>query len=212
VTIFSTQYHQKRGGFSPEAKSPTSSKPPKFLWLVNYFEFFELPVAFCLNEADLKQRFYRNSKKFHPDYYTLHSEEKQDEILELSTLNNQAYRTLSDFDLRMKYVLELKNALADEGKNKLPQEFLMEMMELNESLMELESGFDQLTSDRLRQQVKNLEEKSLNAILPLLENYDDKTVVPEDLHVVKDFYLKKRYLLRFLENLDRFAPASTEAP
>jgi len=25
VTIFSTQYHQKRGGFSPEAKSPTSS-------------------------------------------------------------------------------------------------------------------------------------------------------------------------------------------
>ena len=26
MTIFSTQYHQKRGGFSPEAKSPTSSK------------------------------------------------------------------------------------------------------------------------------------------------------------------------------------------
>jgi len=26
VTIFSTQYHQKRGGFSPEAKSPTSSE------------------------------------------------------------------------------------------------------------------------------------------------------------------------------------------
>jgi len=27
VTIFSTKYHQKRGVFSPEAKSPTSSKP-----------------------------------------------------------------------------------------------------------------------------------------------------------------------------------------
>jgi len=26
VTIFSTKYHQKRGVFSPEAKSPTSSK------------------------------------------------------------------------------------------------------------------------------------------------------------------------------------------
>ncbi|TAK36913.1 MAG: hypothetical protein EPO28_12885 [Saprospiraceae bacterium] len=179
---------------------------------MNYFEFFDLPVAFCLNEADLKQRFYRNSKKFHPDFYTLQSEEKQGEILELSTLNNQAYRTLSDFDLRMKYVLELKNVLADEGQNKLPQEFLMEMMELNESLMELEFDFDQQTYDRLRQQVKNLEEKSLNAILPLLENYNDKTAVPEDLRAVKDFYLRKRYLLRFLENLDRFAPASKEAP
>jgi molecular chaperone HscB len=39
------------------------------------------------------------------------------EVLELSTLNNNAYKTLSDFDKRMKYILELKEVLGEEGKN-----------------------------------------------------------------------------------------------
>ena len=109
---------------------------------MNYFEFFEIPISFKVDEAALKRIFYANSKKYHPDFYTLESEEKQAEILELSTLNNQAYKTLSDFDKRMKYILDLKEILAEEGQNQLPQSFLMEMMDINEVLMELEFDFD----------------------------------------------------------------------
>ena len=30
---------------------------------MNYFEFFDIPVAFQIDEEDLKKRFYANSKK-----------------------------------------------------------------------------------------------------------------------------------------------------
>ncbi|NJN78060.1 MAG: DnaJ domain-containing protein [Saprospiraceae bacterium] len=79
-----------------------------------------------LNEKALKKKFYQLSKQFHPDFYTLESEEKQAEILELSTINNDAYKTLSDFDKRMEYILKEKGVYAEEGQNKVPQDFLME--------------------------------------------------------------------------------------
>jgi len=87
----------------------------------------------------------------------------------------------------------------------------MEMMEINEGLMELEFEFDQQAYDGLREQVKNLEEQLFNAIFPVLRSYEYDKADPSDLQSVKEFYLKKRYLLRILENLDRFAPASKEA-
>lgn len=62
----------------------------------SYFELYDLPPTFKVDEALLKKKFYALSKEFHPDYYANESKEKQDEILELSTLNNKAYKVLSD--------------------------------------------------------------------------------------------------------------------
>ena len=101
---------------------------------MNYFEFYDIPISFKIDAAALKRTFYRLSKKYHPDFFTQESEEKQAEILQLSSLNNEAYQTLSNFDRRMKYVLDLKGVLAEEGQNQIPQAFLMEMMEINEGL------------------------------------------------------------------------------
>ncbi len=83
---------------------------------MNFFEFYNIPIAFKLDEAALKKTFYANSKKYHPDFHTLESEDKQDEILELSTINTEAYKILSDFDKRMKYILDLKGTMAAEGE------------------------------------------------------------------------------------------------
>jgi len=169
---------------------------------MNYFEFFDIPVAFTVDEAALKRKYYVNSKRFHPDFYTLESEEKQAEILEKSSLNNEAYRTLTDFDQRMKYVLELKGVLEEEGENKVPQDFLMEMMDFNEALMELEMDFDAATyQDALRQ----LEEKEAALYEEVREVVDSKKLTEAELSAAKNFYLKKRYLLRIRENLSKFA-------
>ncbi|NUO01667.1 MAG: hypothetical protein HUU01_13755, partial [Saprospiraceae bacterium] len=126
---------------------------------INYFEFFGLPVSIELDEASLKRRFYENSKKFHPDFFTLESPEKQAEILELSTFNNEAWRTLSDFDSRLKYLLELKGLFGEEGTNVLPQEFLMDMMDINEAAMELEFDFDPAGYAILLQQLSEQEQQ-----------------------------------------------------
>lgn len=172
---------------------------------MNYFEFFEIPLRFKVDEAALKRIFYANSKKYHPDFYTLESEEKQAEILELSTLNNQAYKTLSDFDKRMKYILDLKEILAEEGQNQLPQSFLMEMMDINEVLMGLEFDFDAQKFEQAETELKALETSLFKNIESIVESYDDNNSSDKELLAIKEYYLKKRYLLRIRENLSKFA-------
>lgn len=172
---------------------------------MNYFEFFNLPLRFLIDEDALRKAFYANSKKYHPDFFTLDTEEKQAEILELSTLNNQAYNTLSDFDKRMKYILDLKNVLAEEGQNQLPQDFLGEMMDINEALMELEFDFEQEQFESIQQDLNALEQSIYESVRPLLEDYEDKPELDSGLVRLKEYYLKKRYLLRIRENLSKFA-------
>jgi len=172
---------------------------------MNYFEFFDIPVKFLLEEDALKKIFYANSKKYHPDFYTLESEEKQQEVLDLSTLNNNAYKTLNDFDKRMKYILELKGVLAEEGNNQIPQAFLMEMMDINENLMELEFDFDQQKYNDAAKGLQNLESQLLKEVQPFLEKYDENNSKEGELIAIKNYYLKKRYLLRIHENLNKFA-------
>lgn len=172
---------------------------------MNYFELYELPVSFMIDEAVVKRKFYALSKEYHPDFYTLEPEEKQAEILRLSTLNNEAYKTLKDEDKRMKYVLELKEALAEEGQNKLPPDFLMEMMEMNEELMELEFDPDPAAVAKIRQQLENKEQALRTTVTPLLHRFDADPSANEGLKEVVDYYLKRRYLLRIRENLGKFA-------
>lgn len=169
---------------------------------VNYFEFFGLPVSLDLDEAALKRRFYEYSKKYHPDFFTLESPEKQAEILELSTINNAAWRTLSDFDSRLKYLLELNGQLGEEGTNVLPQEFLMEMMDINEEAMELEFGFDPDRYARLLDQIatqeRQLQDELTNSLVP-------DSPEARQFAAMKDYHLKKKYLLRIKESLSKFA-------
>lgn len=172
---------------------------------MNYFEFFDIPVQFQLDEAQLKRQYYVNSKKYHPDFYTLESAEKQAEILQLSTLNNEAYNTLANFDTRMRYVLQLKGILAEEGQNTIPQDFLMSMMDINEALMELEFDNAPVAREQVAQQLAEQETSIYADITDIITNYDDAIATDEQLEKVKDYYLKKRYLLRIRENLNKFA-------
>ena len=172
---------------------------------MNYFEFYNIPISFKVDIAALNDIYYSNSKKYHPDFYTLESEEKQAEILELATLNNEAFKTLKDFDKRMKYILDQKGMMKEEGQNKLPQSFLMDMMEINEALMELEFDYDEVKKNEALNQLKNHENGIYAEVEKIIENYEDETATEEELKSVKDYYLKKRYLLRIRENLDKFA-------
>ncbi|PSR11288.1 MAG: Fe-S protein assembly co-chaperone HscB [Bacteroidetes bacterium] len=174
--------------------------------MTNYFSFFDLPVAPLLDEAVLRQKFLANSKKYHPDFFTLETDAKQAEILELSTLNNQAYKILKEEDQRLKHLLEIKGALAPEGQNTVPQDFLMEMMDINEGLMDLQLEPDPARRQEVEQAVKAFEDNLLDDVRAIMENYQDEHVTAGELTALKDYYLKKRYLLRIHKNLSTFAP------
>lgn len=174
---------------------------------MSYFEFYDLPISFHIDEAALRRTFLQNSRKYHPDFHTLADEAQQAEMLELSTLNNEAFKTLSDLDRRIRYMLEWKGLLGDEHQQPaLPQDFLMEMMDINESLMELEFEPDPARYEQVLSTVKALEANLLVDVQPILEDYTDSDSNTDSLLVVRDYFLKKRYLLRILENLSKFAP------
>ncbi len=171
---------------------------------MDYFTFFDLPTTLSIDAAALKKAFLQNTKKFHPDFYTLESEEKQAEILQLSTLNNDAYRVLSDFDLRIKYVLDKYNIMGAEGTNKLPQDFLIEMMDLNEAIGD---ATDEESRQRILPEIEVWEQNIRAEVQPILDNWASEAADSEEmLKKVKIFYLKRKYLLRIRENLSTFAP------
>ncbi len=172
---------------------------------MNFFDFYNIPITFLPDEGALRKTFYANSKKYHPDFYTLASEEEQEKALELSTLNNEAFKTLSDLDRRMKYILELKGVMGEEGQNNIPQDFLMEMMDINEGLMELEFDYDAGAHQKVVTELEGLEKGLQEAVLPILKNYVDGAEEEAVLEAAKGYYFKMRYLLRIRKNLDKFA-------
>ncbi len=176
---------------------------------MNYFEFYDIPESFILDEKALKAKYYQLSREYHPDFYANEPQQKQDEILQFSTLNTNAYKTLSDDNLRMQYILK-EHGLLEEGKNELPSDFLMEMMELNEELMELEFDFDAAKLHEIGEKSSGIVATLENDILPVLQRYPDLHGVTKEeaLNQIKTYYLKKKYLLRIQETLSKFATHS----
>ncbi|MBX2893317.1 MAG: Fe-S protein assembly co-chaperone HscB [Saprospiraceae bacterium] len=176
---------------------------------MNYFDFFGLPVSFRVDESALRRVFLQNSKKYHPDFHTLADETEQTRMLELSTLNNEAFKTLSDPDRRMRYILEINGLLGEEDSQpSLPQDFLMEMMDLNEMLFELELDADAARYAVALQKTDDFEKGLEAEIQSIVERWTAKEGTAP-LLAVRDFFLKKRYLLRIRENLSKFAPQSS---
>lgn len=177
---------------------------------MNYFQFYNLPESFLPDEKEIKTKYYALSREFHPDFHATESPEKQQEILQMSTQNTNAYRTLSNFDKRMQYMLQ-QHGLLEEGKNNgLPADFLMEMMELNEQIMELEFDYDPEAFQKISQASIGLLAALEADILPVLQRYPTLAGVTQQaaLDEVKIYYLKKKYLLRIQESLSKFATQS----
>lgn len=172
---------------------------------MNYFEFYQLPITFNIDAKKLKRKFYQYSRKYHPDFFVQASEVEQEEVLEKSTLNNKAYKTLSNPDSLIKYILEIKGLMEENEKAKLPPMFLMQMMEVNEALMELQFEPEAAKLDEITKEVDSIEKSLFENVDSILKNYEEGVSDDEELKKVKDFYLKRRYLLRIRESLNKFA-------
>lgn len=175
---------------------------------MHYFDCFQLPVSFLPDEETLRLRYLQNCKEYHPDFYSLADPETQEKALELSTLNNLAYHTLSDFFKRMRYVLQSLGMLEEEEKYELQADFLMEMIEFNEALMDLEFNFDPVALKSLSDRIESLEAAEMTGILPVIQH--PSVFLPENkaqLISVKEFYFRHKYILRIREKMNNFAPA-----
>src|ERR1700744_1389047 len=172
--------------------------------MINFFEFYGIPESFHPDVAHLKKEFYKLSKQYHPDFYANEADEKQQEILELSTINNKAWQALSDPAKRLEYILRQHELLVDGAKPALPADFLMEMMDLNERLMEVDDA-DQLAA--INNEVLAVDGDITTQLDKLTADYHTlgDTAKESRLNEILDLYYRQKYLLRIKESLNTFA-------
>ena len=178
--------------------------------MTDYFTFYGLPESFRPDEAALKRLYYAKSRETHPDFHATSSPENQVEMLRQATLNTDAYRTLAHPDQRMAYLLR-QHGLLEEGKQEaLPPDFLMDVMDLNEQLMEMENAPDDAVHATVAAEVTALADTLDAGIEPLLAGYETLPADhrPTALQQIRTYYLKKRYLLRIQQQLATFAARS----
>jgi molecular chaperone HscB len=161
---------------------------------MNYFELYDIPVSLKPDLPIVKKKFYELSRKYHPDFFSNATEEEQAEVLEKSSAVNKAFKTFSNADETIKYVLQQKGLLEEEEKYQLPPDFLMEMMELNEQMENGSTGAVQLAVSAIQNEI-------YEPVKEIIEHYQEGVSTKEELLQVKDYYFKKKYLNRILEGL-----------
>lgn len=164
---------------------------------MNYFELFEIPVCLQVNILDCREKFMQLSRRFHPDFFTQESPEAQEEALDKSALLNKAWKTFQHPEETIAYVLQLKGLLANDEKYQLNPDFLMEMMEINESISEA----DPRQLPAIKERLKVLQDEIYAPVRDIIATYQDNVTTKADLLKVKDYYYHKKYLERIRASL-----------
>ncbi len=160
---------------------------------MNYFELFDLPFAPSIDPAMISRKYHQLQKSFHPDFHSQSSEQEKEDMLQQSASVNKAYKIFRDTDLTLAYFLEVAGVITTDEKYNLPPDFLMEMMELNETLTE--------DPELATSQVKDFQKNLLEEVKPLIENYRSDVTDDAGLQQLKAYYYKKKYLNRILDRL-----------
>uniref|UniRef100_A0A672MMZ7 Iron-sulfur cluster co-chaperone protein HscB, mitochondrial-like n=1 Tax=Sinocyclocheilus grahami TaxID=75366 RepID=A0A672MMZ7_SINGR len=132
-------------------------------WLVycKHIPASSLEHTFSLDTQRLQKRYVELQRSLHPDNFSQKSSKEQEYSEEQSALVNNAYRTLQKPLSRAVYMLELRGVLLEEGTDAAADPaFLLEVLEINESLAETRSQDEVSTIGRsVREKLKDLTER-----------------------------------------------------
>lgn len=173
--------------------------------MMNYFELYGLPEHFTPNFAAVKAKYYELSRQYHPDRFAQAAETNKGEAMRMAAMNNDAWKTLSNADETMAYILKQRSVLEDEEKYALPPAFLVEIMELNEAVSEYEAMPSDATLHSTVQMIENQMRQWQDEVKPLTESFDNGEQGQDLLLKIKDYYFRKKYLLRIQQRINTFA-------
>jgi molecular chaperone HscB len=167
---------------------------------MTYFELYQEPFSLQINTSQIKQKYYALSKENHPDKFSLSDEQAQENALKMSAQINEGLRVLSNFDLRLRYVLQITQHISENEEYHLSPNFLMEMMDCNEEIEDAKASGDANAIEKMQQK--------LNEMFTALNNYinwdnpnNSFDLVSEiEFGLLKQYYYESKYLRR-LQNL-----------
>ncbi|GAB6018966.1 hypothetical protein CHUAL_000606 [Chamberlinius hualienensis] len=149
----------------------------------NYYKLFGVSQRFSLDVTQLTERFRQLQSAVHPDKFSGKSQIEQDYSNACSSLLNSAYKTLINPIDRGNYLLKLEQqATVNETDVSVNTEFLVDIMELNETLA------DNPTVEEL--EIIHCDNKQMIATLTgqLTESFNGK-----DWSAVKELLIKLKY-------------------
>ncbi|KPN71073.1 Fe-S protein assembly co-chaperone HscB [Neisseria sp. 83E34] len=127
---------------------------------MQYFELFNLPPTFDIDETAIESIYRRLAAQFHPDKYAAASSFEQRQAMMMASTVNEAYRTLKSPTDRAAYLLQAQGINADAPEHTaFPPEFLMQQMEWRETLEDARAERNEPALNALDQEIINEQEE-----------------------------------------------------
>lgn len=131
----------------------------------NFFQLFDLPECYRLDDAQLEQKFHALQTQVHPDKFAHFPEAERRVSMQWATRVNEAYQTLRSPVARARYLLALHGVDTQEETNTaMPMDFLLEQMEWREAIEEAQRAGDVGQLDELEARLKR-EIRALHELL-----------------------------------------------
>jgi molecular chaperone HscB len=116
----------------------------------NFFELFELPVSFDVDQALMQQRYMQLQKQLHPDRFASSSDQEKRLSMQHTSWVNEALATLKDPVARASYLLKLKAIdVKPDNETTMDAAFLMQQLEMREKLEHVRQNFRNMNDDPL---------------------------------------------------------------
>lgn len=137
------------------------------------YELFGLELSWDMSEAELRKKLLRFSRLCHPDFFATSGEELKERAEKNSAELNEAFEVLSDDFRRANWLLGHLGGPSEQEERQMPQAFLMEVLDWNETLDEIREQADPTRDNsRLEDLARDLGEQrgeSMNEIAMLLD-------------------------------------------
>jgi molecular chaperone HscB len=163
----------------------------------NHFATLGVEERFDLDSEGLEARYRERSREVHPDRFASGSPSERIQSITAATELNEAFRTLKMPVPRAEHLLALRGgAIAD--NEPVPQDFLVEILELREGLDVAKRGGDAAAVERMETEMRARYDRALARVGELF------TAVGQggDLDAIKRQLVKLRYFQRFLDEVE----------
>jgi molecular chaperone HscB len=145
---------------------------------LSHFELFNLPPAYDVDPAALRQKYLELSRNTHPDQQ---SAADPSLAMRVSAQLNEAHRVLRDPVLRAEYLLELAGGESATGDKTVPPEVLATTLEMREQIADAKLEDDQAALDSCRARVKQHCDETLAQVAALAHRLPGDDALRKDL-------------------------------
>lgn len=113
----------------------------------DYFELFGMPLTYEVDRNQLAEEYRKLQRQYHPDRFANASDQERRISLQMASRINEGNRVLQDPIARARYLLEQMGVdLGTDSQTVRDPEFLMEQMELRESLEDAQHAADPIAA------------------------------------------------------------------